>query len=240
MKKSHSAIAQQPKIYFSPYDQKEIQKKLFDLLDGAKHQLLIAMYWVTNSTIIDKIIELKHKNIDIQIIFDESSPNSIELMERLLHNGIVPLVFPSRIDTKMHNKFFIIDNIYVWTGSANFTRAAATSYENVIVFQEKDRVNEYKKAFTQIEQTTFELYLKLLSIHTPDQLPAWISNLSNQLYKKNPRFKNILQKELTKLRGTQKEHLLRLFPDAIIKEKRVREANTLPKAKSPKFGEEEK
>lgn len=51
----------------------------------------------------------------------------------------------------MHNKFFIVDNEYVWTGSTNVS-SSCMSYNanNVILIKSKDVVNIYQKEFDEM------------------------------------------------------------------------------------------
>ena len=94
------------KAYFIPEDQEVINQELILMIDTATKQVLIAMYWITDDFIINKLIELKKRGVDVQIIFDESSGSSIQVMDKFLANNILPVISLKEIDGIMHNKFF--------------------------------------------------------------------------------------------------------------------------------------
>ena len=173
--------------FFLPNDQKNANKELNSLLNNASHQVLIAMYWITDQSIINQIISLKRRGIDVQIIFDESSKNSIQLMNTLLDNNIMPVIFPSETLAsagKMHNKFLVVDNEKVWTGSANFTKTAFNpkskyfNYENTLIVHSKEIARKFSQEFFDVQKKTFGLLIKLLAKNWPDQLPKWVTDLS--------------------------------------------------------------
>ncbi len=198
-------------IFFTNH--KGLKNELFSILDNATKQVLVAMYWITDESIIDKLIELKQKGIDVQVIFDKSSGirisinHSISLMKKFLRNDIIPLILPSKPVIKggiMHNKFLIVDTKIVWTGSANFTKTVfdpKSRYrndENVIILHSSADAQKFSKEFFDIEKGIIELYIRLIS-DANKILPRWITKLSSILYKKNPRFKEILNQLLPKL-----------------------------------------
>ena len=59
-------------VYFLPKNFEEFNQRLMGLLDNAKNHVFVAMYWLTDRDIINKLIELKQRGIDVQIISDES------------------------------------------------------------------------------------------------------------------------------------------------------------------------
>lgn len=192
-----------------------LKDELFSILNNAKKQVLVAMYWITDESIINKLIELKKKGIDVQVIFDESSGlesknNSISLMERFLDSDILPVILPSKsVSTGiMHNKFLVVDNALVWTGSANFTKTAFDpkskffNNENVVILNSSVDAQKFSKKFFEIEKEIIELYIKLIS---DDMLPEWIIELILFLYKKNPRFTQIFNQLLPKQKAQLQE-----------------------------------
>ena len=196
-----------------------LKDELFSILDNAKNQVLVAMYWITDESIINKLIELKKKGIDVQVIFDESSGlksknNSISLMKKLLRNDIVPIILPSKPAPTglMHNKFLIVDNALVWTGSANFTKTAfdpKTKFfnnENVVILYSSADAQKFSKKFFEIEKEIIELYIEII-LDVNNIFPEWIAKLSSILYKKNTRFMQIFNQ----LSPEQKAQLQNFF-----------------------------
>ncbi len=190
-----------------------LKDELFSILNNAKKQVLVAMYWITDESIINKLIELKKKGIDVQVIFDASSKNSISLMDKLLLNDIVPVILPEKLTAGiMHNKFLIVDNALVWTGSANFTKTAFDpkskffNNENVVILYSSADAQKFSKKFFEIEKEIIELYIEII-LDVNNIFPEWIAKLSSILYKKNTRFMQIFNQ----LSPEQKAQLQNFF-----------------------------
>ncbi len=180
-------------VYFAPQDQIKITNTLFDLLDNARKQILIAIYWITDNAIIEKIIAAKRRNIDVQIVIDETTPQVDDIITQLLQNDIVPIICPSKPPYNtgiMHNKFVAIDDTKVFTGSANFTQAALSSsaiknnFENVMVINSTDIAQQFIDAFVTMKQDIFDFYVGIIALNNPNQLPNWMSNLIPTVYQK--------------------------------------------------------
>ncbi len=142
-------------VYFVPQDQDKIMNGLSWLLDNAKQQVLVAMYWITDQSLIEKLIAAKKRGVDVQIIMDESIADCFDLnsiINQFLQNDIVPIIHPSKNiegGGKMHNKFVVIDNAMVFTGSANFTKTALNpsansfNFETVVVIDSADIAKKF-------------------------------------------------------------------------------------------------
>lgn len=148
--------------YFSPMDRKAMSDDLFVRLDNARKSIYVAMYWITDDRIIDKLIAAKRRNIDVQVCIDESSPNPQRdiYIKKLRDNNVSLTVFPSKRggNGKMHNKYFIIDSETVITGSANFTGVAMKTssdkfnYENMLILYSPEIAAAYLSDFAAIQK----------------------------------------------------------------------------------------
>ena len=120
-------------VIFLPESQASIYKELESAIDTARSSVMVAMYWLTYDPFIHKLIELRKKNVDVQVVLDGSMfanfQNVSNIVTLLNKSDIYPLILPSKQINRgiMHNKFIVIDNKTVWTGSANFTKAALDS-----------------------------------------------------------------------------------------------------------------
>jgi HKD family nuclease len=167
------------KTLFVPQDQDVIKSELFSLLDKAKKQVLVAMYWLTDNAVIDRLISLRQKGVDVRVIIDEDSQLYDALINKLLKGNITFFIYPSKIIMKkMHNKFLVVDNLEVFTGSANLTGAALTSnYENVVIFNSPEIAQKYVSNFQSIEHDTLDSYVSMVAQNEPGQLPQWAKRL---------------------------------------------------------------
>jgi phosphatidylserine/phosphatidylglycerophosphate/cardiolipin synthase-like enzyme len=179
-------------VYFAPNDKKVMKNDLFTLLDNATKNIYVAMYWITDDSLIDKLIAAKKRNVVVEIFIDSNSPNLY--IEKLLSNGIVPIIFPSAPQVGiMHDKFFIIDSETVFTGSANFTQAAFDenspnlNRENSLMIRSHDVASAFLKEFVNIQVTVFDLYIDMISQYEPHTQPEWLTRLWPIIFKKEGR-----------------------------------------------------
>lgn len=206
------------KAQFVP--QERIDSELYRLFGSTKKQVLVAMYWITDDIMVNKLISLKKRGIDIQIIFDESSDSSLEgnsfLINKLLSNNILPIVYPSKVTGNlMHNKFLVIDNMIVLTGSANFTKKAFRSpfgysnYENIVVIDSENIAHEYHQIFSDIKEDTLKLYIATIQKGTA--LPQWMQILLPKLYQEENRLKELISSQWETLNPREKNNLQKFF-----------------------------
>lgn len=177
--------------YFTPQDQVKITNTLFHLLDNAKKQIYIAIYWITDSAIIEKIIAAKHRNVDVQIVIDESSLGYLDVTTQFLQHGIVPIISPSKNRNAaglMHNKFVVIDEATVFTGSANFTQRAFNpnseyfNFENALVIDSIDIAKQFSNAFMSMQKELFDFYVDIIAFNNRNDLPNWVNSLMPSIY----------------------------------------------------------
>jgi hypothetical protein len=185
--------------YFLPQAQEYIYERLTSFFDSAKKQILVAMYWLADEVAVNKLIDLKSRGIDVQIIFDESTPDLSSRITVLTNNNIIPVVSPE-INGKMHNKFVVVDNAVVWTGSANFTKTVLKPFgnyfndENIVIIHSDSVAEEYSKAFYFMETNIINYYIKSIAERDYKDLPVWLMSLCQRLYQSNSNFKELCDK----------------------------------------------
>jgi phosphatidylserine/phosphatidylglycerophosphate/cardiolipin synthase-like enzyme len=103
---------------------------LADSLDDARHQIDAALYDLNLWTIRNALIRAHERGVIVRMVVEEDSLDRPEIQE-LIAAGI-PVV-PDQAEGLMHNKFFIIDQSEVWTGSMNMTVNGAYLHLNNLV-----------------------------------------------------------------------------------------------------------
>ncbi len=210
------------KTFLLPENAKTANEELVSLLDSARGEVLIAMYWLIDSDIINKIIDLStRRRINVQVIFDKSTPNNEALIDRFRRNDMLPIVFPSEnVKSLMHNKFLVIDNQKVWTGSANFTGKAMKpdpetgrfNHENIVVIDSREVAARFKEGFNAAKKDAFFIYINLLANNDPEALPRFVTQLSPIFYQTDPEFKEIIKAMMSDLDPSQRARLESFFP----------------------------
>jgi hypothetical protein len=131
----------------------EIEYHLISELRLTKNRLLVAIAWLTNPRIGDALIELKNKNVDIEIIVDDNDINRNNQTLKNLTKNRVNLTFIKNLATSrtlMHNKFCVIDSKKVITGSYNWTINANSNDENIVIVTDSDTASFYSHEFRRI------------------------------------------------------------------------------------------
>jgi len=135
-------------VFFCPVD--SCANHLIEKIDSAKVSLYIAVYSFTHDGIADAVVRAKARGVDVKVIFDkDQSMNDASDDEFLAQAG----VFVSRRNGSgyMHNKFSVIDGLFVATGSFNYSMNADTKNEENLVFIENSKIAQmYKDDFDKI------------------------------------------------------------------------------------------
>ena len=94
------------------------EKALVKTINGAKVSFFGAFYDIGSAPVTNAILAAKKRGVDTRIVTDDSNYNKARVSE--LEAAGVPVVSDMRRGL-MHNKFAIIDNEKIWTGSYNIT-----------------------------------------------------------------------------------------------------------------------
>lgn len=169
---SFNALAE-VKVYFSLYDDPE--SIIIEKIDNAKEFINIAMYTFTDREIAQAIIRAKDRGVDIKIYLDYSQVNAEYSKSRYFVNNAIEGIRISSNNYIMHNKFAVIDNKIVITGSYNWTASAGErNDENLLVIDDKNVVNKYQNQFNNLWDNKYssERYNELISEAGISSLPA--------------------------------------------------------------------
>lgn len=125
-----------------------IADKIIKDLDNARVSIYVCVAWFTNQIIADKLVEKYNQGIDVKVIYYNDHTNS----KFGVNIDKIPFkaVRGSRGGT-MHNKYCIIDNQIVITGSYNWSEnAEKKNDENAAVMYDYDRASDYTVEFRKM------------------------------------------------------------------------------------------
>ncbi|MFC2187584.1 phospholipase D-like domain-containing protein [Fulvivirgaceae bacterium LMO-SS25] len=134
----------------------DIEHHIISHIEKAKSRLLICVAWFTNETIGVEII--KKKNVDVEIVIDDNEINRNCVNLKKLKAENYEVTFIKNLNKHyylMHNKFCVIDNNTVITGSYNWTKNANTNDENISVIIDKSIAAYYSQEFRRIKDIEF-------------------------------------------------------------------------------------
>ena len=159
-------------VYFSLYDDPE--SAIINNIAKAEEFISIAMYTFTEVEIAQAILEARDRGIDIKIYLDRSQVKAKYSRSRyFVQNGIEVRI--SSNNYIMHNKFAVIDNEIVITGSYNWTASAGErNDENLLVIDDNYVVKKYQDQFNNLWDNKYspERYQELIGEASISSLPA--------------------------------------------------------------------
>ena len=161
-------------VYFSLYDNPE--SIIIKNIDDSKEFINIAMYYFTDREIAQSIIRAKDRGVNIKIYLDRLQVNAEYSKSRyFINNGIEEGIRISSNNYIMHNKFAVIDDKIVITGSYNWTASAGErNDENLLVIDDENIVKKYQNQFNNLWNNKYspERYNELISETDMSSLPA--------------------------------------------------------------------
>lgn len=136
-------------VYF-----KNIRNIIIEALETSNFEILIAVAWLTDETIIKVLNELSLRGIKISIIFFDDRINNKNLFKTLYYRN-AELKASKKL---MHNKFCVIDKKIVINGSYNWTYNASTNDENIQITKDNnDLVNSFVEEFNDLKKNCKDL-----------------------------------------------------------------------------------
>ncbi len=107
-----------------------VESALVDSITSADESIDLALYSFSLPTIADALIAAQLRGVPVRLVMEADNMDSYQV-KRLLAAGI-PIRGDS-IEGLMHNKFVIIDDREVWTGSLNLTITGAQEDANNLI-----------------------------------------------------------------------------------------------------------
>lgn len=126
----------------------EIQNIILQELQNARVSIIVVMAWFTNDVLAKKLIEKYNEGLDVKVAIYNDGVNQrygVDLGEIVLHRIRAPH------GGIMHDKFCVIDNQVVITGSYNWsTNAEFRNEENISVIRNNQTASDYSVKYREL------------------------------------------------------------------------------------------
>lgn len=148
--------------YFTSHT--DLRKKLIELITQEQKSIKIAIYYLSDPSIIKALVEAKKKNIELEIIIDKHclTKSNIKNLQRIINADIPIYLYETltleKITPLMHNKYCIFecnhDNCpWLWSGSFNFTYTAQRyNQENALLTNDNKTIEHFRFNFEFLKQ----------------------------------------------------------------------------------------
>ena len=135
-------------IYFSLYDTP--RKEIIKNINQAEAFINIAMYIFTDKEIAIPLSKARERGVKVRVYLDQDQVDYKYSQSRfLVQKGIKARISTNKYN--MHNKFAIIDNCVLLTGSYNWTFSANhRNDENLMVVDDPDVIARYQDYFEKL------------------------------------------------------------------------------------------
>lgn len=141
-------------VYFSRSDDPEAA--LIRSLNSAQSSLHIAMYYFTDPDLANAVVAAHKRGVATYVYLDRSQVKARYSQSKYLAQQGVPVRISSN-PYIMHNKFAIIDDALVLTGSYNWTKSAdERNDENLLCLHREDIAQHYKNRFRYFWTQAFD------------------------------------------------------------------------------------
>ncbi len=146
-------------IYFSPAGN-PLEKGILPFLRGARRQIYVSIFYLTNRMIIDELVAAKARGVDVRIIYDSVGANNMKALVALMRSKGLKLKVENW-GGKNHEKNMVIDGKIFITGSANFSNSGmGKNDENILIFKNEYLAKFYLEYFLKLYDDLDEKYLK--------------------------------------------------------------------------------
>lgn len=125
---------------------------LTQCLQKCRESLKVCVAWISWDRYALIFKRLAEKGATVEIIFNNDPKNSGASRLQGIPGITLYPVNTRRKNSIMHNKFCIIDDTTLLTGSFNWSRNAATHFENILIlYNHFDVIKEYKHEFEDLK-----------------------------------------------------------------------------------------
>lgn len=128
-----------------------IQNRLLDVLEEAKVSILLAMSWFTNDVLLKKLVQKQEMGVDVKVVIFDDGINRKHGVDLTQLETVCKL--KAKRGGIMHDKFCVIDNQVVITGSYNWTKCAETrNEENITIQRDPKSATEFSVKFRELSK----------------------------------------------------------------------------------------
>lgn len=145
----HGGMIDKRQPVFNEAHFQDIQNQILTTLETARVSIWVVMAWFTNQTLVDKLIEKLQKGIDVRIAIYDDGVNK--------KHGVDISSLPNKMIKRgqrgglMHDKFCVIDNQIVITGSYNWTtNAEFRNDENVTIEKDPEQATRFSEEYRRL------------------------------------------------------------------------------------------
>lgn len=138
--------------HFTPYE--EVGPIVVAVIAKAQKSIYVADYTFTDAAVAQALIERKRAGVEVHVILDRSESRAVKkeqpIIEEMESAGIEVVIGTSERGAIMHNKFVVIDDIIVESGSFNYTPNANDQCNEVDIIKSAKRAQLFRSIWNKM------------------------------------------------------------------------------------------
>jgi len=153
-------------VLFSPRD--HLADELISMIEKERKSIKVAVYCLTHRGIVKALTQAQERGVAIEVIVDPYSLRAKSVLRQMDKVPFPVFVWNPDVQFKqlkngktlkkkqplMHDKFCVLGNDRVWTGSFNFTLDATSVHqENALVVENTTLASSYLAEFERIKKS---------------------------------------------------------------------------------------
>lgn len=124
------------------------ESRLIETINKAEKKFYGAFYDISSKRVAGALLKARKKGVDVRIVTEQDNTQGDAVNS--LVNGGIPVISDNRRGF-MHNKFAVIDDAIIWTGSYNVTRNGAwKNNNNAIKIYSRELAGIYLREFREM------------------------------------------------------------------------------------------
>ncbi|MCB0014157.1 MAG: hypothetical protein KDE34_19730, partial [Anaerolineales bacterium] len=130
---------------------------LIALLESATTTIDFAMYGFNRQSIVDELIAAHGRGVQVRVVGDdEAATGEYQAFYQALVDAGITIAIDSSMSQIQHNKFVIVDDLVVWTGSTNYTDTGFTlNANNSVIITDATMAEIYGTEFAEMWAGSF-------------------------------------------------------------------------------------
>jgi phosphatidylserine/phosphatidylglycerophosphate/cardiolipin synthase-like enzyme len=155
------------------------ESRLIKQIETAQHSFYGSFYEISAQPVINALIKAKTRGLDVKLVVNDHIFSSDKSSKKFTaFKGLITAGIPVITDDRpqlMHNKFAVIDNRFLWTGSYNLTyNCARRNNNNAVLIDSSELSSIYLEEF-------FEMFDNRVFGNKTDDLPfSGVLNLTGR------------------------------------------------------------
>ncbi len=152
----HASTNPAIEVYFMPIDAARAIHRIVELINSAQRYVYLASFLITERNIINALVNASHRGLDVRVVSDSDTMRDYQQILGTLQSNGIGVRLDNREGDYMHDKFIVIDDKIVATGSTNFRdRSFYNNNNDLVIIHSPGLAFDYKAEFLEMYNGIF-------------------------------------------------------------------------------------